>query len=172
MSPGELKLEKLNTVETSVETWMVFITESLKSDFYSFARERTGDITRAAALTLMRNYVSTFSPSERERLEKDAEFFYGYAKGFIEELSPFRYSQSGYDKEVRSLFLAKIRTLLRAQRNPDGSIKDKERYVFVETIVRMCSSLDFILKVHDDYKQFLFRELPQVSGKIPSSQKT
>mgnify|MGYP000944218814 FL=1 len=57
--------------------------------------------------------------------------------------------------------MSKIKALLRAQKNPDGSYKDKERYIFVETIVRICSSLDFIIKVHDDYKEFLFRELPQ-----------
>ncbi len=161
MVQKELTLEALNTVETSVDTWVLFITESLKSDFYRLAKEKTGDIERAAALTLLNNYISTFSPRERERLERDPEFFYGYARGFIEELSPFRYSKGGYDRDVRSAFLSKIKALLRAQRNPDGSFKDEERYVFIQNIVRICSSLDYIIKVHDDYKEFLFRELPQ-----------
>lgn len=161
MVSAQLTLESLNTVETSVETWIDFCTASLQSDFYRLTLQKTGSIERAAALTLLNNYISTFSPSERERLERDAEFFYGYARGFIEELAPFRYSKSGYDPGVRSAFMSKIKALLRAQKNPDGSYKDKERYIFVETIVRICSSLDFIIKVHDDYKEFLFRELPQ-----------
>ncbi|MBL8018950.1 MAG: hypothetical protein JNM27_04715 [Leptospirales bacterium] len=161
MTRSELKLETLNTVETSVETWTLFCAESLKSEFYKVARAKGASLERAASLTLLRNYLSTFSETERERLERDAEFFYGYARGFIEELSPFRYSKVGYDQDVRALFLSKIKTLLRAHRNPDGSIKDEEGYVFIRTIVRICSSLDFIIKVHDDYKKFLFREMPQ-----------
>lgn len=164
---ADLKLEHLNTVETSIQTWMLFCTESLKSDFYRFALEKTANMNRAAALTLLRNYLSTFSDSERARLETDAEFFYGYAKGFIEELSPFRYNPSGYDRNARGLFLSKIRALLRSQKNEDGKIKDKEFYVFVQNIVRICSSLNYILKVHDEYREFLFRDMPQrtsVSG--------
>jgi hypothetical protein len=161
---ADLKLEHLNTVETSIQTWMLFCTESLKSDFYRFALEKTGDVNRAAALTLLRNYLSTFSPTERARLETDAEFFYGYAKGFIEELSPFRYNNAGYDRAVRGLFLAKIRALLQSQKDASGKVKDREFYVFVQNIVRICSSLDYILKVHDDYREFLFREMPQHSG--------
>lgn len=158
---AELKLDQLNTVETSIQTWMLFCTESLKSGFYKKVLEKTGDMNRAAALTLMRNYLSTFSESERMRLEQDPEFFLGYAKGFIEELSPFRYAKEGYDRGIRTLFLSKIRALLQSQKNPDGSIKDKEFYVFVRNIVRICSSLDYIVKVHDDYRKYLFRELPQ-----------
>lgn len=158
---ADLKLEHLNTVETSIQTWIMFCTESLGSDFYRFALEKTGSVDRAASLTLLRNYLSTFSESERARLETDAEFFYGYAKGFIEELSPFRYSASGYNRDARGLFLSKIRALLRGQKNPDGSIKDKEFYAFVQNIVRICSSLNYILKVHDEYREFLFREMPQ-----------
>lgn len=161
---SDLKLEHLNTVETSIQTWMLFCTESLKSDFYRFALEKTKDTNRAASLTLLRNYLSTFSESERARLETDAEFFFGYARGFIEELSPFRYSPSGYNKDARGLFLAKIRALLRSQKDASGKIKDKEFYVFVQNIVRICSSLDYILKVHDDYREFLFREMPQRTG--------
>ncbi len=63
---------------------------------------------------------------------------------------------------MRSLFIGKIRTLLDEQKGPGGAVLHKERYVFIRTLVRFCSSLEFIVKVHDEYKQFLFRELPQL----------
>ncbi|MBX7058261.1 MAG: hypothetical protein K1X75_09345 [Leptospirales bacterium] len=155
-------VEQLNTVETSVDGWRAFIEESMQSDFYRLARERTGSADQAAALTLLRNYLSTFSPQEQRKLETNVEEFYRYAQGFINELAPYRYSNSGYDQRVRSLFIGKIRILLAEQKDSEGQLVSPERYAFVRTLVRFCSSLQFIVQVHDDYKQFLFRELPQL----------
>ncbi|MBI3394842.1 MAG: hypothetical protein HY042_03310 [Spirochaetia bacterium] len=161
-----LHIEDLNTVETSVQTWMDFIEFSMKSDFYKLALERTGNVESAASLTLLNSYLRTFEESERERAVQDVEVFYGYAKGFISELAPYRYHKEGYKPDVRAAFMGKIRALLAAQMS-EGQVKDRERYTFIRTIVHFCSSLDYIIKVHDKYKQFLFREIPQVRGKTP-----
>ena len=73
---GTLTIEKLNTVETSVQMWLDFCNESIHSPFYRVVKEYTGDIEKAASLTLLRNYLSIFSPIERSRLESDVEYFY------------------------------------------------------------------------------------------------
>jgi len=158
----KLKIDALNTVETSVETWLDFCEASMESDFYSTALERTDDPEAAAALTLLRNYLFTFNKEERARLEADVEFFYKYAEAFINELAPYRYTKDGYDGEIRSAFIGKIRTLLKAQKDESGRYLNEEKYEFIRTIVRFCSSLDFIIKVYDIYKEFLFREMPQI----------
>jgi len=157
-----VEIEKLNTVATSVESWLEFCEYSMQTPFYRLAMERLKDPEKAAALTLLRSYLSTFSQLERLRLERDAEYFYGYARGFINELATYRYSKDGYDHAVRAVFIGKIRKLLNEQKGESGAIKDYARYVFIRTIVRFCSSLAYILEIHDLYKEFLFRELPQV----------
>ena len=149
-------------METSVETWLDFCNASMASQFYQVALERTQDSELAAAMTLLRNYIGTFAEAERARLEADAEYFYRYAKGFIDELAPYRYSPAGYDRDVRSAFIGKIRSLLEAQRDSSGQTINQNLYVFIRTIVRFCSSLAFIVRIHDQYKRFLFRELPQI----------
>lgn len=162
-APGRnLSIEALNTVETSVETWLDFCNASMSSQFYQVALERTRDPELAAAMTLLRNYIATFAAPERARLEADPEYFYKYAKGFIDELAPYRYHADGYDSAVRSAFIGKIRTLLTAQKDPSGRVANQNLYVFIRTIVRFCSSLAFIVRIHDQYKRFLFRELPQI----------
>ena len=157
-----MNIEELNTVETSVETWLDFCKISMESEFYKVVLERSDDPARAAALTLFRNYISTFSEEERTRLESDVEYFYKYALGFIDELAPYRYNKGHYNQEVRAAFLGKIKALLAAQKNSEGELLDKNQFEFIRTIVHFCSSLDFIIKIHDDYKTFLFREWPQI----------
>ena len=165
--PGQkLSIEVLNTVETSVETWLDFCNASMSSQFYQVALERTADPELAAAMTLLRNYIGTFAEAERARLESDAEYFYRYAKGFIDELAPYRYNASGYDTGIRSAFIGKIRALLAGQKDSTGQVTNQNLYVFVRTIVRFCSSLAFIVRIHDQYKRFLFRELPQIRSNI------
>ncbi len=134
----------------------------METEFYQVALERTGDPREAAGLTLLRNYISTFAPDERERLESDVEYFYKYADGFIKELAAYRYSKSGYDSEVRALFFGKIRALLDEQKDDQGRVVDRNKYEFIRSIVKFCSSLDHIIQVHDRYKTFLFREMPQI----------
>lgn len=155
-------IEELNTVETSVETWEYFIDASMQSEFYALVRGHSRDVELAAALTLLRSYISTFSQEEQRRIESDVEEFYRYAKGFIKELAPYRYKKDGYNTAVRAAFIGKIRTLLAAQKNADGSIANPDKYTFIRTLVKFCSSLGYILTVHDKYKQFLFRDLPQL----------
>ena len=155
-------IEELNTVETSVETWEYFIDASMQSEFYALVRGHSRDVELAAALTLLRSYISTFSQEEQRRIESDVEEFYRYAKGFIKELAPYRYKKDGYNTAVRAAFIGKIRTLLAAQKNADGSIANPDKYTFIRTLVKFCFSLGYILTVHDKYKQFLFRDLPQL----------
>lgn len=166
---SELLIDELNTVETSVETWRDFIELSMNSEFYTLVRRHTGDNELAAALTLLRNYISIFSEEEQRRVENNVEEFYRYAQGFINELSPYRYSRSGYNDRVRSAFIGKIRTLLRGQKEPSGRIINPERYTFIRTLVRFCSSLEYIISVHDRYKQFLFRDWPQLKSQVDAS---
>ena len=157
-----MKIDELNTIETSVETWLEFCDFSMQSDFYKLVLEHTRDAAFSAALTIFRNYLNTFAPEEQERLQSDADYFYKYACGFIEELAPYRYNAGGYDEEIRGVFFGKIRKLLAAQKDDDGKLLNPEKYEFIRTIVKFCSSLDFIVRIHDEYKQFLFREFPQI----------
>ena len=99
-------------------------------------------------------------------MESDVEYFYKYAEGFINELAPYRYNQKSYIKTIRAAFLGKIKVLLREQKDENGKIKNPDRYVFIRTIVHFCSSLDYIISVHDRYKEFLFREMPQIRGEL------
>lgn len=160
-----LTIDELNTVETSVSTWIDFIDGSMNSEFYKIALARGGNAEEAAALTLLHSYLSTFLHEERRKVEKDVELFYHYAKGFIDELAPYRYHAAGYHANIRASFMGKIKSLLAAQKK-NGKIVDRERYTFIRTIVKFCSSLDYIIRIHDRYKAFLFRELPQVNSAI------
>ncbi|MCR9144350.1 MAG: hypothetical protein NXI24_19035 [bacterium] len=155
-------IEELNTVETSVDTWEYFIDVSMESNFYQKALAHTGDQELAASLTLLRSYISTFTLEEQKLIEGDVEEFYRYAKGFIKELAPYRYKKEGYNIAVRAAFFGKIRTLLASQKDAKGKIANHDKYIFIRTLVKFCSSLGYILNVHDKYKQFLFRDLPQL----------
>ena len=158
-----VNIDEWNTVETSVETSQEFIEGSIDSDLYQ-KDHAVMSAEDAAALTLLHNYIATFSPEEQERIESDAEEFYRYAEGFIEELAPYRYNRQGYNAEVRTAFLRKIRTLLNNQKDDQGRIIWPRRYAFTRAIVRFCSSLEFIIKIHDRYKKYLFRDLPQLKN--------
>lgn len=160
-APGAPSIEELNTVETSVDTWAYFIDTSMASNFYRNAREYTGNVELAAALTLLRSYISTFTREEQSRIEGDVDEFYRYAEGFIKELAPYRYRKEGYNIAIRAAFIGKIRTLLAAQKDANGKVLNEDKYIFIRTLVKFCSSLDYILSAHDRYKQYLFRELPQ-----------
>ena len=160
----QLQIDELNTVETSVETWDDFIQASMQSGFYHQALGHTNDPELAASLTLLHNYIAIFAPEERARIESDVQVFYRYAKGFIDELSPYRYNADGYNKRVRAAFIGKIRSLLKAQKDPAGRVINNEKYTFIRTLVKFCSSLGYIITVHDRYKQYLFRDLPQIQN--------
>ncbi len=166
MTTHSATIDELNTVETSVETWQDFIEASMASEFYGIALQHTSDLELAASLTLLRNYLSIFASSEQKKIESDVEEFYKYAAGFISELSPYRYTKDGeYNEAIRAAFIGKIRTLLNAQKDEQGQVIDRARYIFIRTLVKFCSSLDYIIQVHDEYKKFLFRDLPQIQHK-------
>ncbi|MCB1173441.1 MAG: hypothetical protein KDK39_07750 [Leptospiraceae bacterium] len=156
-----MNIEELNTVETSVETWQEFVEYSMNSEFYQQALDRVGP-EKASAMTILHNYLLTFSAEEQAVIESDVHQFYKFAEGFIRELSPYRYNKNGYNNEVRSAFIGKIRQLLRRQKDEQGRVQYPKKYIFIRNIVKFCSSLNFIIRIHDEYKQFLFREMPQI----------
>ena len=165
MSELNFDPNKLNTVETSVVGWQDFIEASMASDFYKQSYEVSGDIEKAASLTLFHQYINIFEEDTRKDLLDDVEVFYGYAKGFIEELAPYRYNSKGYDAPMRSLYLGKIRKLLRKERKKNGEIRDKKHYQFVRALVKFLSSLDYVIEVYDSYKEYRFRILSQLQAK-------
>lgn len=157
-----MRIDELNTVETSAETWLEFCEMSMASDFYKLVLKRTKNPTNAAALTLLQNYLSTFGKEEQARLEADGELFYKYAEAFINELAPYRYSKEGYNSEVRAAFIGRIRTLLNKQRDAKGNVIDRNKYEFIRIIVKFCSSISYIIQSYDEYKRFIFRDMPQM----------
>ncbi len=164
MADSDFNLSDLNTVDTSVENWKEFIDSCVTSDFYKIAHEAVGVTDRAASITLLNQYLNIFEEDIREKIINDPEIFYKYAKGFIEELSPYRHDGGEYDPRVRSLYLTKIRNLLREIRNRNGEVKDKERYIFICTLVRFLSSLKYITNAYDMYREYHFRILPQINS--------
>lgn len=150
-------ISRFQTVEASIESWMDFVEYALASDFYKEALEKLGDANRASRITLLWTYLNTFSERDRKKAEGDAEFFYFYAKGFIDELATCRYRKDGYyDRDTRSLFLGKIKAVLAAQKEQGRMIRPI-RYLFLTHVVRFCSNLDFIIQSYDMYKDYLFR---------------
>lgn len=156
--PGNQPIDELNTISTSIDTWLEFCDICLKSEFYDIAFKKTGNAQLAAALTLLHNYIHTFRPEERIRLENEDDYFYKYAESFINELAPFRYNKNGYNTKMRTRFLGKIRFLLVAQKDEKGNIINKNQYEFIRAIVRFCSSLRYIIKVFSTYKKLFVGE--------------
>ena len=150
-----------SVLEHSVEGWNTFIEEGLGSSFYRTARDII-EPHSAADITLLKHYLDTFFPEDRERLEQDVEFFYRIAMGFIQELSPFRVGGSSYEPVCRAVFLGKIRSLLREERDEKGHIKNPDHYLFLESTIRMCCSLNRIIGAWDRYREFMFRIYPQL----------
>lgn len=150
-------ITRFQTVEASIESWMAFVEYALASDFYKEALEKLGDAGRASRITLLWTYLNTFSEKDRRRAEEDPEFFYFYARGFIDELATCRYRREGYyDHDTRSLFLGKIKAVLRAQME-EGKVVRPVRYLFLTHVVRFCSNLSFIIESYDMYKDYMFR---------------
>ena len=150
-------ITRFQTVEASIESWMDFVEYALASDFYKEALDKLGDPNRASRITLLWTYLNTFSEKDRIRAEEDAEFFLFYARGFIDELATCRYRKEGnYDSETRSLFLGKIKAVLRAQ-TEEGKIVRPVRYIFLTHVVRFCSNMTFIIESYDMYKDYMFR---------------
>lgn len=148
------------SVESTIESWMDFCQESIRSPFYQHALASTGNREKAAALTLFWLYLNTFPDSDRERIENDPDLFLEYARSFIRELAPFRYKREGYNRAGRKLLLGKIRRVSREFRSGDPS--DQEMLTFFRNIVRFCSSLDFIVHAYDEYRSHRFRNRPDI----------
>lgn len=154
-----------NTLETSVASWREFIEASMASDFFKQSYAISQDIEKAASLTLLHQYINIFEEDARKKVLQDVEVFYEYARGFIEELAPYRYNSKSYDAHIRSLYLGKIRSLLREERSRKGKIRNRKHYEFVRTLVKFLSSLDYVVAVYDRYKEYRFRILPQIRSR-------
>ena len=161
MSLPEAKFDELSTVEANVETWKDFIEASVNSNFYKTAYAATKNVKQAAALTLLNQYINIFEEPIRKEILSNVEVFYSYAQGFFEELVLYRYNPKGYDVHIRTLYLGKIRELLRHHKTPEGNIVDPEHYEFTRTLIRFLSSFDYIISTYDLYKEYCFRILPQ-----------
>lgn len=160
MSATDIK--QFQAVEASIESWMDFCEYALTSEYYKNALESVKDRETAARVTLLWTYLNTFSVNDRKMAEEEPEVFYRYATGFIDELAMARYRPQGYDKDTRAVFLGKIKKVLKAQKGPDGELSNPDMFLFLKTIVRFCSNLDFIITSYDHYKDHMFRHRPAV----------
>lgn len=152
----------IRSVDETLQSWMDYIRYCKDSNFYRAARRDGISPQDSAVLTLLWTYLNTFSLRDRERIENDVDSFYFYAKGFLNELSPFRYNRNGYDRTMRAIFLGKIRAVLKdvkaAALHEDG----QETYEFLCAIVRYTSSEDYICRAYDLYRRYIFRFRPKV----------
>ncbi len=150
-----MNLNDLNTIKTTEHSWRDFVTYSISSTFYQDVKKTSISIKDAIELTLFNNYINTFSKEEQIKLLNDKEMFLIYAKGFVDILAEYRFNKSGYDKGIRSGFIGMIRNLLKEQKDKNGKILDIEKYTFFHSIVKFCSSLDYITEVYDRYRAFI-----------------
>lgn len=148
-------LKELNTVQTTESSWRDFVEYSIGTDFYKRAIESTQDIQRAIDLTLLSDYLDTFSSDEKKKILEDRSVFMQFAQGFVSMLSETRFSHNGYNKTHRAYFLGMIKRLLQEQKDSKGMVEDRERFLFYRSIVRFCSSVEYVTKVYEDYKSYL-----------------
>ncbi|KAB2934695.1 MAG: hypothetical protein F9K24_02665 [Leptonema illini] len=152
----------IHSVDETLHSWMDYIRYCMDSDFYREARRDGISRQDSAVLTLLWTYLSTFSLRDRERIENDVDSFYFYAKGFLNELSPFRYNRGGYDPTMRAVFMGKIRAVLKDVKAAALHEEGRETYEFLCAIVRYTSSEDYICRAYDLYRRYLFRFRPKV----------
>ncbi|MBW7856756.1 MAG: hypothetical protein H3C43_00250 [Leptonema sp. (in: Bacteria)] len=150
------------TVDDMLRSWMEYIDFCKDSSFFKAARQDGIKLKEAAVLTLLWTYLNTFSTADRHRIENDSELFYHYAKGFLTELSPFRYHSKGYDRKTRAMFLGKIRNILK--HSLENAEREREQYEFFCAIVRFTSSEDYIYEAYDLYRQYIFRFRPKIKN--------
>ncbi|MBE7411708.1 MAG: hypothetical protein L6Q54_04775 [Leptospiraceae bacterium] len=150
-----MNINDLNTIKTTEQSWRDFVTYSITSNFYQDVKKLSLSVQDAVELTLFNNYINTFSKDEQAKLLHDKEVFLVYAKGFVDILSEYRFNRSGYDTSIRSGFIGMIRNLLKEQKDKNGKVLDIEKYRFFHSIVKFCSSLDYITEVYDRYKAFI-----------------
>ncbi|TGK14763.1 hypothetical protein EHO61_16985 [Leptospira fluminis] len=149
-----MSLKELHKIETTRSSWKDFVEYSIQTPFYREAKERTGSLVESIQLTLFHDYLSTFSPEERNRYLSDEQDFVRSARNFVNILEGTRYSPEGYNSRERSLFFGMIKGLLREQMDEENQIQDMERYHFYRCIIRFCSNLDYIHRVYERYKNY------------------
>jgi hypothetical protein len=151
----------IHAVDETLQSWMDYIRYCRDSDFYREAIRDGIPREEAAVLTLLWTYLNTFSLRDRQRIENDVELFYFYAQGFLKELSPFRYNRSGYDANMRAVFLGKIRSVLKEIKKAPDRKAAEETYMFLSALVRCTSSEEYIFQTCDLYRRYLFRFRPK-----------
>lgn len=145
-------------IDCSVEAWYLFIQTGLESPFYAEARERIGS-PEAAQITLFNTYLETFPDSCRGRLLDDVDYFMFYARGFIQELSPFSLAGKTDPPLARMISLATIRRLSCELKRTLGK---QEHLDFLRAALFLSGSVDNITQTWDAYKEYKFRIHPQL----------
>lgn len=158
-------------VQASIDGWAIFIETGLSSEFYREASERVGP-QRAARVTLMYLYLSTFAHEERSRLETDVDYFLYYATGFLRELFlPLPAETDERNEFRRSSRLIFIRAMRRIFQSSPGETRRSNRsdpHLFMRTMLSLCASVSGIVDAWDDYKEYMFRFYPQLHHVGPS----
>ncbi|MCR9140860.1 MAG: hypothetical protein NXI24_01210 [bacterium] len=161
MSPDELA----QIVQASIDGWAVFIETGLSSEYYREARERVGS-ERAARVTLMHLYLSTFARSERVRLETDVDYFLEYATGFLRELflplPSADEARRDFRRSSRLIFIRAMRRIFRTSLSETRRCRQSDPHVFMRNMIRMCASVSGIVEIWDDYKEYMYRFYPQM----------
>ena len=163
MTPAELS----QVVQASMDGWAVFIETGLTSNFYIEARDRVGP-ERATRVTLMFLYLATFSDHERERLEKDVDYFLFYATGFLRELFlpvplPLAEdSRANFHRASRLIFIRAMGRIFRRSLNETRRCRQSDAHLFMRTMLTLCASVEGIVDAWDDYKEYMFRFYPQL----------
>lgn len=152
----------IKAVNSTLETWHDLIEFCITSEFYKSCLENQYSKKIAAKMTLVWAYLLTFSYYQRIKLESDAEYFYHYASSFVRELSPFKYNKTGYDIEGRKIYLKKIKSVLKALKQNKDDKQNIDRYIFLEQIIHLFSSVDKFCEAYDLYKNFIFRFRPKL----------
>ncbi|MEQ9367009.1 MAG: hypothetical protein RIF32_22435 [Leptospirales bacterium] len=162
--------ELAQVVLASMEGWAAFIETGLSSDFYREARDRVGS-ERAARVTLMYLYLSTFTSEERARLETDVDYFLRYATGFLRELflplPPASDARRDFRRSSRLIFIRAMRRIFRNSLSETRRCRQSDPHVFMRNMLRLCASVSGIVEIWDDYKEYMFRFYPQLHPVAP-----
>lgn len=149
-------------IDCSVEAWYLFIKTGLESPFYTQAREHI-ESREAARITLFNIYLETFPEDYRQRLLEDVDTFLFYARGFIQELSPFAVAGQQDAPLARRISLATVRRLVRELKQDSVT---RNHYEFLRAAVDLSRSVDSITETWDSFKEYKFRIFPQHQASV------
>ncbi len=150
-----MSIHELHKIQTTKSSWQDFVEYSIRTPFYTETKAKTNSLVEAIQLTLFHDYLSTFSPEEKETFLSSPESLRASAEKFVSILEGVKYSQEGYNRRERALFLGMFKSLLQEQKSKDNEILDMERYHFYRCIIRFCSNTEYIIRVYERYKSYI-----------------